>query len=496
MKKTVSIHLGHQLFVIEEDAYDKIQAYLASLEKRMKAEEGLAEIMEDIEMRFAELLQGYLGASRKVVTLKDVSTAIASLGEPEDFSEESESVKEDANTNNEQPKRLFRDVKNEKIGGVAAGLAAYFHTDPVWIRIVFVLCMFMGFGVALYIVLWIVIPAAKTPAERLQMHGKKVTVDSLKAEFERSSEKIKSHVKNASQRVKTETGHFTTHMHKIVSKGVKIFAVLLLVFVSMVTFIFAAIAFGWLDVIPVTGDKSYASLHEFFSLFFPAGKALDFVWYGMLIFVFSLALICLVSCYSMLTAGNKRFVKIINTAGGIALGFAVLLIVLGSIQTARDYEVKAEIENAHTTINASKLFIEEVPLVINNRLVTGNDGLDFIWLKQGRIVENGIHLTIKESKDSLFHVYQQISAHGLDLTNAQKRSTRVKHFFKVEQSKLMIDPYYSFPTSDGLRNQEVEMIVMVPKGKQVFVKDELIEVKSWEITGVFEPNESFETYRD
>ena len=60
MKKTLSIHLGRQLFVIEEDAYDRLQAYLKKLEASLANESGITEIIEDIEMRFAELLSNRL----------------------------------------------------------------------------------------------------------------------------------------------------------------------------------------------------------------------------------------------------------------------------------------------------------------------------------------------------------------------------------------------------------------------------------------------------
>ncbi len=67
MKKTLSIHLGRQLFVIEEDAYDRLQVYLKKLEASLANESGMAEIVEDIEMRCAELVSQYLGDRKSVV---------------------------------------------------------------------------------------------------------------------------------------------------------------------------------------------------------------------------------------------------------------------------------------------------------------------------------------------------------------------------------------------------------------------------------------------
>lgn len=183
MKKTLSIHLGRQLFTIEEDAFDRLKQYLVKLERSLEAETGASDILEDIEMRCAELLHGYLGETRKVVVLSDIEKAISSLGEPEEIREEADLHDHEKARNNQQTsgqtdgqKRLYRDTENSTVAGVCSGLAAYFQVDPVLIKIIFVLFGFMGFGVGLYIILWIVIPNAKTPSERLQMRGKPVTV--------------------------------------------------------------------------------------------------------------------------------------------------------------------------------------------------------------------------------------------------------------------------------------------------------------------------------
>jgi phage shock protein C len=57
-------------------------------------------------------------------------------------------------------KRLYRSNTNKVIGGVAGGMAEHFATDPVLVRVLFVLAaIFGGGGVLIYIILWIVIPS-------------------------------------------------------------------------------------------------------------------------------------------------------------------------------------------------------------------------------------------------------------------------------------------------------------------------------------------------
>ncbi|MBA4849865.1 PspC domain-containing protein [Emticicia sp. BO119] len=56
-------------------------------------------------------------------------------------------------------KRLYRIRDNQKLGGVAQGLAEYFDIDVTLIRVLFVLLFFTPFPSGLtYIILWIVLP--------------------------------------------------------------------------------------------------------------------------------------------------------------------------------------------------------------------------------------------------------------------------------------------------------------------------------------------------
>ena len=54
-------------------------------------------------------------------------------------------------------KKLYRDSKNKKLGGVCSGLGDYFNIDPVIIRLAFLLLIFAGGGIA-YLVAWIIVP--------------------------------------------------------------------------------------------------------------------------------------------------------------------------------------------------------------------------------------------------------------------------------------------------------------------------------------------------
>ena len=58
-------------------------------------------------------------------------------------------------------KKLHRSRTDKMVAGVAGGLAEYFNIDPVIVRVLFVITVFVGGGgILAYIILWIVLPEA------------------------------------------------------------------------------------------------------------------------------------------------------------------------------------------------------------------------------------------------------------------------------------------------------------------------------------------------
>ncbi|MNJ85133.1 DNA-binding transcriptional activator PspC [compost metagenome] len=498
MKKTLSIHLGRQLFVIEEDAYDRLQTYLKKLEASLENESGSNEIVEDIEMRFAELLSQYLGDTRQVVTISDIENAISSLGEPEEITEEAEQPKQQTQNQyeNSGSKRMYRDMDNGVLGGLAAGLAAYLSIDPVIVRIIFVIFGFMGFGVPLYIILWIIVPSAKTPSERLQMRGKPVNIDTLREEFEKSAGRIKDDTIQAANKFKANNAHLTKQASQFVRLIGKIIGIFLIGGALIWLVVFTFIVTGIIDIVPMTGDQEFASLYEFLHLVTPVSKSFSLIWVGILLVGFAGPLLSIAIGVRLLLGNVNKYFKLNFIILPAFIFIGIILGIMGSINSARDYEVYSEVENQHLTINANELQLEELPLIVNNRRIVSNGGIDFISVQNGQIMEHGVHIKYRESNDSSFHVSQVFSAHGIDRTSAQKRSMHIKHKLNLEGNKLLVDPYYSFPVSDGLRNQEIEIVIEVPKGKKFFVNNLEVKVDEKDYVGVMYADEPFEAYED
>lgn len=194
MKKTYNINITGYGFVIDDDAYHVLYDYLITLDE-ICTKAGEQEISTDIEQRIAEIFNERLDHDRRtILTMQDVEEVISRMGRPEEIVDveieevepaperpaEPEKPAEEPRRwvggkafNHPTRKRLFRDKEGAVFGGVCAGLGWYLGVDPVWIRIIWVvLTLITGSTLAwIYLILWICVPAAKTPYQRMQMMG-------------------------------------------------------------------------------------------------------------------------------------------------------------------------------------------------------------------------------------------------------------------------------------------------------------------------------------
>ncbi len=172
MKQVININFHGQVVPIEVTAFDLLKTYTASLTRYFADEEGKEEIINDIESRIGELFQERIKKGATCITEDDVNAIIKSMGTPDDFDVDEEKVHKAESGNNassagEQaaatpplPRRLYRDENHKILGGVCGGLANYFGTDPLIIRILFVIVsLAFGTGILAYIILWIAVPS-------------------------------------------------------------------------------------------------------------------------------------------------------------------------------------------------------------------------------------------------------------------------------------------------------------------------------------------------
>ena len=174
MNKTVTITLGGMVFNFTEEAYSRLKIYLEKVRHSLDREVDHDEVMQDIESSLAEKLNDKKITEKQAVTLSDVEELIKVMGPEEEFGEEK------TTTTEATIHKLYRNPDDVIIGGVCSGIAAYFDLDPVIVRLIFIVLFFFGgTGFLLYVILLIILPEAKTTAQKMEMRGEQVTVANI-----------------------------------------------------------------------------------------------------------------------------------------------------------------------------------------------------------------------------------------------------------------------------------------------------------------------------
>jgi phage shock protein PspC (stress-responsive transcriptional regulator) len=187
MKKVETVSINGVVFSITDDACRNLSDYLDVLHKYFEHEKDGNEIIADIEARIAELFTGRAGGISQVITDKDVLHVIETLGAPEDI------IDSDGSGDNPPPpppprntrtkqtaKRLYRNPDQSVLGGVCSGIALWLDISVIIVRLVFVACLLLyGITILVYFLLWIIIPMAKTTAQKLEMQGQPINISNI-----------------------------------------------------------------------------------------------------------------------------------------------------------------------------------------------------------------------------------------------------------------------------------------------------------------------------
>ena len=156
MKQVLNVGIGGRSFVIDEDAFDRLNSYLNAFRSKTGMGYQTKEVMDDLEMRIAEIFTESLSSRQEVVDISLVERVITQLGMPDGSDMPGDSGRNGTGSaadsgeywysgrDNRPVRKLYRDIDHNVIGGVASGLACYFDVDVLVIRILFVILFLFG----------------------------------------------------------------------------------------------------------------------------------------------------------------------------------------------------------------------------------------------------------------------------------------------------------------------------------------------------------------
>lgn len=487
MNKTVNINLAGISFHIDENAFGKLSRYLDAIRKSLKGAEGSEEIMQDIETRIAELFSEKIEFQSQVISLKELDEVIAVMGQPEDYEVDDEifedvppSSKSQAKSKgNASHKQLFRDIDNKYIGGVSSGLGHYIGVDAIWIRLLWVVLVLAGMGspILIYILLWILVPAALTTSDKLKMTGEPINISNIERKFKEGFDNVADKVKNVDydkygNRVKTGASSFFDSLGEVIVTLFKVFAKIIgafIIFISLATIIGLVIGFFTVGSIDFWGNNEmteYIALMDTTNVPLWLWALLGFLAIGIPFFaLFILGLKLLISNLKPM-GSTVKIVLIVIWALSI-----IGLTALGIKQaTEKAYDGNYIEEQALTVQASDTLRINmRADNQFSHKLGRSSD-LEIKYTKdeQRIIYSKNIRMNIKPTTDPTGKIIIEKTAEGNSYLGAKKRAEAIDYNYVFENNTLDLDGFFTTNTDNKFRDQQIEITVFVPEGTVIF----------------------------
>ena len=475
MKKNFSVNIGGRIFNIDDDAYESLNNYLARLRNFFAADQGYQEIIADIEMRIAELLDQQKENGQPIITLKHIEDVIASMGEPDQFSD-SETEKPKNAPGIKTRGKLYRDPDNRQIGGVAAGIAAWFGIDPIWVRLMFAaFTLFYAVGIIVYVVLWLILPVAQTTSEKLEMQRQSININTLRNELASAG----SGIQKTGSSILQSIGTFIRFVTEVVARVFTFLFHLLGRLAGLVLLLLVLAMFIGISAASLVREQMNLGNYQLDTT--TQMHALQWVIPGPDVrwLAYIAILLFLVAITGLLIyAGLRLLLKWPPLRWQVVLVF-VLLLVAGIItgtgavfQYARSSERMATVTKRQSIVMKAKYI----------HLASGpNDFRQYFMPLAGDTVPGTnsyalgeISLSIRPvPADSLFVTFIQ-SASAWQESQAAEYAGNISYRYKLQDTLVTLNPYFMIPQSDGMRYQKMDVIVGIPINTEVEIDEHLI----------------------
>lgn len=487
MNKTVTINISGIIFHIEEDAYDSLSRYMQTIKGYFSNTDGGNEIMSDIEARIAELLQGRINATKQVILMSDVEHVTGIMGKPEDFGGESkgEAKKEDESYYQEEKirRRLYRNPDDKAIGGVCSGLAAYFDIDTVWIRLaMFLLIFFGGISLWVYIILWIIIPLAKTTADKFAMRGESANINTIFQSFKDEADDVKTRFNKYgrefrnneyNQSVRGNASRVLGAIFNILGRLVGLF---LLGVGAIFLFAYLTSLFGFSIL------HSNTDVTRWKAVIFESSSN-----YALGIFAFIIVLG--IPIFMLIYGGIKLLFRIhysnrwLNLSLGIlwvlglVLGFYVTVVTVKQFNETSRLKETIELHGMGDTL---VIKMNPAALVVKNYNYDNEDDLDtyfgnnhsgFTFGESGKALNvigyAGLNV-VESNTDSVELVIIQ-SARGGSKKESNASAKAIKYSYRQNGKELIFDEIFTVAQGSQFRAQELDIKLKLPKGKVIYL---------------------------
>jgi phage shock protein PspC (stress-responsive transcriptional regulator) len=400
-------------------------------------------------------------------------------------------------------RRLFRDGEDKLLGGVCSGIAAYFGKEAWMFRLILILPLllsifgrswhffwdgsvifggFTGSLVLIYIVLWIVLPVAKSDYQKMEMRGEKVDLASIRdnviADLKDRTENFRGEVHESASRLSKQASDFAKTRGRsfaqeaaqaarpIANKGGHAIATVLKVIFLIIAVFFTFILFMGLIGYSFSGLSAFV---DNYVLMTPARKALG--WSSIILFF-------AVPVLAMLTFIVRRLLKVRTGGKYFAWGYSLLwiagwiCITILAASISQDYRYRGVASQPvflrQPTSGVLELRAPDPKIRYRSNVPFMQSDIGGWDLRPDALYSSNVRIIARLSPDSLYHLDMRQTAWGNTDAEAVNRARSINYSIaNPADSVLNLASGYAITRGAGFRGQHVELIIQVPAGKRL-----------------------------
>lgn len=478
MNKTININLAGTFFHIDEIAFLKLRHYLDAISQSLMDDpQGKDEILKDIEQRIGELFNEKLSKERQVINENDVDEVISVMGQPEDYQYDDELFKSNQSKTTKS-KKLYRSGKDKILGGVASGIGHYIGMDATWVRIIWLLLMIpWGFSFWIYIILWIIVPEAKTTAEELEMMGEPVTIDNIekkiKEEYSDLEKRVKnadySHVKNGFQQILETIGSIFKTFFNLFGKFIGV----ILIIMASLTLVGLIIGLFSLGTVEIMGyDNDHINYPEFFNL------SVVPTWILVLAMLFAIMIPFVYLFILGINIISNKKLGLGKTGNLSLLGvwlISLFTLAFAGIEHGTQFanENFISINKQYTLKEKDTLYIRMLgnDLISNRKSLYRSDNLEEVTDTNGlkQLYSSYVHVDIRRSSDDKMMIKVLKTARGYTKEKALSKAENITYSYELDKNKLNLDAYFLTNTDLKYSRPKIDVIIYVPDNKVLYL---------------------------
>lgn len=403
-------------------------------------------------------------------------------------------------------KRLFRNPEGRMIGGVCSGLGAYFNKSAVGIRLIFLapillnilINMLSGFGgrgnfiffpnivfgsltstfVIAYIILWIVLPEARSSYEKMEMRGEKVDVNTIKQNVQDRAKEMGEDIKSAAQNLSAKAKEFSQTSGKAFATEVRQVAkpigsgighAIGVLFKVFFLFIAGAIAFGLFVALMaiIFGGVAWWPVNDY--LWTNRWQPV-FAW-GTLILFLGVPLIGFIVWLIRRIIGVRSRSSYLGWIfGGLwALGWVSAIMLVSTVVRETRYFEDADPVTIPIIQPANKMtvLVTQPVLEFTDKawwVDTDSEGWN---INDDSLKLSLVDFTVEKSVDADYHVILIKKSMGRSTSDAKARAGQIQYSISSRDSILDIGNGFAISKNSKYRGQMIELRIQVPVGKKL-----------------------------